>query len=125
MSVTTTEERAEALYVRKRYEEALFLINNSYAKPMQAKVQSGYFNYLLATGQTGKAQLLMVDYFGNDRDKWIHWLTKIMQKKQLEHFLDLVPSEKSSENKLPGAPRQATLLPTSFYTKMFLHFIKR
>lgn len=55
VSMTTIEDKVEALYVRKRYEESLFLINNTYGKPMLEKVQSGYFSHLLAIGQTEKA----------------------------------------------------------------------
>ena len=36
----------------------------------------------------------------------------------------MIPAEKS-EHRLPGAPKQVTLLPTSFYTTLFVYFIKR
>jgi hypothetical protein len=49
------EDKVEALYARKRFEEALFLINNTYGKPMLEKVQSGYFNHLLTCGEIEKA----------------------------------------------------------------------
>ena len=67
----------------------------------------------------------MKNYFGNDRDRWIHWLSKIMVRKKLNQFMDLIPTEQRVESKqLPGANKQVPLLPTSFYTKMFLHLVK-
>lgn len=124
ISVTNTEDLIENLYIRKQYEAAFELISNTYTKPMLEKVQSGYFNHLILTGQTEKAKSVMVQFAGTDRDKWMHWLSKIMQKKKLIEFIDLIPAEKG-EHRLPGAPKQVTLLPTSFYTTLFLHFIRK
>ena len=47
-----------------------------------------------------------------------------MKKNKLAQFIDLIPAEKNDSQRLPGAPRQLTILPTSFYTKMFIHLIK-
>ena len=46
---------------------------------MLEKVQSGYFNHLILTGQTDKAKARIALYAGTDKDKWMHWLSKIMQ----------------------------------------------
>lgn len=45
----SVEQRIEALYVRKRFEEALKLSNNSYARPLLSKLQVAHFNELLTT----------------------------------------------------------------------------
>lgn len=66
----------------------------------------------------------MKNYAGTDRDRWMHWLSKVMQKKLLHEFIELIPAEKG-EPRLPGAPKSVSLLPTTFYTTMFLYFIRR
>ena len=60
------------------YDEALQLSRNSYGTPYLEKVQNGHFNHLILTGQMDLAKSLMTSYLGTDRDKWMHWLTKIM-----------------------------------------------
>ena len=100
------------------------MINSTYAKPMLEKVQSGYISHLILSGETDEAKSLIVEYAGTDRDKWMHWLSKIMQKKKLIQFIDLIPTEKG-EHRLPGAPKKVTLLPTSFYTTLLMHFIRQ
>ena len=103
VNLTSPEELVENLYIRKRFEEASKLSNNTYGKPMVDKIQSAYFNDLISTDQIDMAKSLIVQYFGNDRDKWIHWLTKIMQKKKLQEFIELIPTESGmGDQKLPG-----------------------
>ena len=71
-----------------------------------------------------KAKTFMKKYAGSDQDRWMHWLSKFMQKKELASVIDLIPAEKVVPRQ-PGAPKQVSLLPTSFYTTIFLYFIKK
>ena len=50
VSFTGTIDVIENLYIRKQYETALELINNTYSKPMLEKVQNSYYNHLILTG---------------------------------------------------------------------------
>ena len=50
VSVTGAIDVIENLYIRKQYETALDIINNTYSKPMLEKVQNSYFNHLMLTG---------------------------------------------------------------------------
>ena len=61
----------------------------------------------------------MKKYAGTDKDRWMHWLSKTMQKKKLAMFIDAIPAEKVTPRQ-PGA----VLLPTHFYTTIFLNLIK-
>ena len=124
VNLPKTEDKVESLYIRRRYEEALEISKNAYSKPMLSKLQSSYFNQLLNLGKTEKLRELMIEFMGGDREKWMHWLTKIMQKKMLKSFLDLIPVDNSKEG-AGGIQRQTALLPTSFYTKMYLHLARQ
>ena len=93
ISLPSVEQKIEALYIRKRFEEALKLSNNSYGRPLLAKLQTAHFNQLLNTGEIEQAKELIVSYMGQDRDLWVHWLQMIMKKKQLSHFIEYIPME--------------------------------
>ena len=60
---------------------------------------------------------------------WVHWLQVIMKKNLLHNFIYCIPVEQQVSNDqqkaAPGIPRTATILPPQFYTKMFVHFIKK
>lgn len=77
---------------------------------------------MLNTGQIEKARGLIKTYIGNDRNAWVHWLSKIMNKRLINQFIDLIPMEPIDQRK-PGA-LQTSILPHSFYNKMYLHLIK-
>ena len=54
VTLPSTEDRIENLYIRRRYKEALTLINSTYSKPMLSKVQCSYFNQLLNLANLAK-----------------------------------------------------------------------
>ena len=60
ISKNSTEDVIEGMYIRKQFESAMELINNTYSKPMLEKVQSGYFNHLMLIGETQKAKQFMI-----------------------------------------------------------------
>ena len=91
------EERIEALYVAKRFVEALELSVNSYSKPMLSKIQNAYLNELLKTRQIEKARHVIVNYLGQERDLWVHWLTLITKMGLLNQFIQVIPMERKFE----------------------------
>lgn len=47
ITVPSIEHKVENLYIRKRYEEALEVVNNTYQRPMLGKVQAAHLNDLI------------------------------------------------------------------------------
>jgi len=93
ISVPPIEHKIEALCIRKRFDEALQILNHSYGRPMHAKVESAHFNHLLSTNQIDKAKQVIGAYLGSDREQWVHWLSRIMKRRKLANFIELIPVE--------------------------------
>ena len=100
----TVEYQIEQLYMRKRFDQALKVLNNSYGRPMHDKVQKAHLNHLVATNQIDKMREVITAYLGHDRDAWVHWLSRILNKRMLSSFISLIPIEQS-DAKQSGAPR--------------------
>ena len=73
---------------------------------------------------------------GHDQNRDMHWLRKVMQQRKLAEFIDVIPAEGLPGERAPteevlgeeeetnGATEETSILPTTFYTEMFLHFIR-
>ena len=78
----------------------------------------------------------MADYHGAteiERQKWCHWLTKLMQFKQLEHFIEFIPNgqvdkevlEQETDKRQRRVLSKGLCLPISFYTQLFFYILRK
>ena len=111
----TPKDRADSLYVKKKFEAAMNVVRSDNHSYMLFKVQNGHLNHLLKTSQLDKLNELLPAYLQGDSDRWTHWLSRIMQCKQLKHFIRLIPTDAQSKN----------LPPNRLYTQMFMYFVAR
>ena len=109
-----------------RYEEALQLIQQSreyISEETILKVQNGYLEMLLKNKDTDKLRTIIPEFLSNhthllisiliedNRDRWEHWINRLMQKKLLTELIAIIPKEN---------PR----LDYKFYTKIFEYFLE-
>ena len=96
-----------------------------------AKILAAKINEMILSHQYWQVKDAMAEYHGAteiERQKWCHWLTKLMQFKQLEHFIEFIPNgkinkellEQETDKKQRRVLSKGLCLPISFYTKMFL-----
>lgn len=114
VSPITLADRIEHLLATKRYEECLLLISKQpeLNVPIETiiKVENSYLEHLLKTKEYHKLKELMPKFICENRDRWEHFLNRLMQKKILIQFIELIPVDR---------PR----LNLKFYTKIFEYFL--
>ena len=76
IGLISDKEKAESLYIQKRYEEALTYCENDYA--MKLKIKAAQINQALCNRHYDKVKILLTHHMDTDPTRWTVWFGKLM-----------------------------------------------